>query len=149
MKKITLICVSLCAFMFAKAQNDPDTTKNSLITLNEAVISANKTPETKKTVAQQVQVLNAKEIEDSHSQSTADLLINAGLPVQKSQLGGGSPIIRGFEASRVLLVVDGVRMNNLIYRAGHLQNIVSTDNNSFERVEILYCLLYTSDAADE
>ena len=39
-----------------------------------------------------------------------------------SQQGGISPVLRGFEANRVLLVVDGVRMNNAIYRSGHLQN---------------------------
>ncbi|MBL0098204.1 MAG: TonB-dependent receptor plug domain-containing protein [Bacteroidetes bacterium] len=33
----------------------------------------------------------------------------------------GSPVLRGFEASRILIVVDGVRLNNLIYRSGHLQ----------------------------
>lgn len=44
--------------------------------------------------------------------------------VQKSQMGGGSPVLRGFEANKVLLVVDGVRMNNAIYRNGHLQNAI-------------------------
>jgi hemoglobin/transferrin/lactoferrin receptor protein len=36
-----------------------------------------------------------------------------------------------------LLVIDGVRMNNLIYRAGHLQNAITTDNFSLERIEVL------------
>ena len=133
MKKIMILCVSVFAFFNVQAQdNTPaDTIKNNSIALDEIVISVNREEETKKTVAQQVQVLTAKDIAKSQAQSTADLISNAGIPVQKSQLGGGSPIIRGFEASRVLLVIDGVRMNNLIYRAGHLQNIVTTDNNSF------------------
>ena len=58
--------------------------------------------------------------------------------VQKSQQGGSSPVLRGFEASRILLVVDGVRMNNAIYRSGHLQNIITTDQNSLSRVEVMY-----------
>lgn len=69
--------------------------------------------------------------------------------VQKSQLGGGSPIIRGFEANKVLIVVDGVRMNNAIYRGGHLQNVLSIDNASLERVELLFgpsSSVYGSDA---
>ena len=69
--------------------------------------------------------------------------------VQKSQQGGSSPVIRGFEASRVLLVVDGIRMNNAIYRAGHLQNVITVDQNMLERVEVLYgpaSTLYGSDA---
>ena len=75
---------------------------------------------------------------------------NSGtLAVQKSQQGGGSPIIRGFESSRILLLVDGVRMNNLIYRAGHLQNIVTVDKNMLENVDVLFgpsSTIYGSDA---
>jgi hemoglobin/transferrin/lactoferrin receptor protein len=69
--------------------------------------------------------------------------------VQRSQGGGGSPIIRGFEANKVLLVVDGVRMNNAIYRGGHLQNVITLDPNMLERSEVLFggqSLMYGSDA---
>jgi hemoglobin/transferrin/lactoferrin receptor protein len=81
-------------------------------------------------------------------QSTADVLSNSGsLFVQKSQQGGGSPSIRGFEASRVLLLVDGVRMNNLIFRAGHLQNVITVDESLLDNVGILVLFtLFGSDA---
>ncbi len=60
--------------------------------------------------------------------SSADLLSQSGFVfVQKSQLGGGSPVLRGFEASRVLLLFDGVRLNNAIYRSGHTQYTLSVD----------------------
>ncbi|MEP6794809.1 MAG: TonB-dependent receptor, partial [Saprospiraceae bacterium] len=85
-----------------------------------------------------------------NSQTSADVIQHTGnVLVQKSQLGGGSPIIRGFETNKVLLVVDGVRMNNAIYRGGHLQNIVTLDNAAMDRVEILYgpgSVMYGSDA---
>ena len=58
-------------------------------------------------------------------------------------------MIRGFESSRVLLVMDNVKMNNLIYRAGHLQNIITVDPSILERVEVLYgpsSVSYGSDA---
>jgi len=64
-------------------------------------------------------------------------------------MGGGSPIIRGFEANRILLVVDGVRMNNAIYRSGHLQNAITIDNSIIENTEIVYgsnSVVYGSDA---
>ena len=149
MKKIIILCTSAFIFMNAFAQENNDTTKHKSVTLDEVVISANKIEETKKTVAQQVQVLTAKDIANAQAQSTADLISSAGIQMQKSQLGGGSATLRGFEANRILLVIDGVRMNNLIYRAGHLQDIVKTDNNSLDRVEILFgpsSTVYGSDA---
>ncbi|MEC7658872.1 MAG: TonB-dependent receptor plug domain-containing protein, partial [Bacteroidota bacterium] len=61
-----------------------------------------------------------------------------GIRIQRSQGGGGSPVIRGFEANRILLVVDGVRMNNAIYRSGHLHNAISIDPFSLSRAEVVY-----------
>ena len=98
----------------------------------------------------QVDQISAKEVAFTQSQTSADALSNmADVFVQKSQMGGGSPIIRGFEASRVLLVVDGVRMNNAIYRSGHLQNAISVDASALSQMEVIYgpgSLLYGSDA---
>ena len=53
------------------------------------------------------------------------------------------------EANKVLLVIDGVRMNNAIYRGGHLQNSITLDNNILEQVDIAYgpgSVNYGSDA---
>jgi len=98
----------------------------------------------------QVERITSRDIQLSSSQTSADLLEkNGGLFVQKSQMGGGSPIIRGFEANRVLLVVDGVRMNNAIYRNGHLQNAITIDPAILEQAEVIYgpgSLTYGSDA---
>ena len=70
--------------------------------------------------------------------NTAELLQSSGqIHVQQSQQGGGSPVLRGFEANRVLLVVDGVRMNNAIYRSGHLQNIITIDPNTLEQIQVI------------
>jgi len=66
------------------------------------------------------------EIAFKNSQTAADALSSqGGVFIQKSQMGGGSPVIRGFEANKVLLVMDGVRMNNAIYREGHIQNSIT------------------------
>ena len=66
------------------------------------------------------------------------MLLAPSIRVQKSQGGGGSPVIRGLRQIGVLLVLDGVRMNNGIFRSGHLQNAITVDPNSLERVEIIY-----------
>jgi len=133
---------------YAEKENNKDTITVSY--LEEVVISANKIPEQRRTVSQQIRVLTPVFIRNFNAQTTADLITNSGVvAMQKSQQGGGSPILRGFEASRVLLVIDGVRMNNAIYRAGHLQNIITMDNNVLERAEILFgpsSTVYGSDA---
>ncbi|MFW0739973.1 TonB-dependent receptor plug domain-containing protein [Flavobacterium sp. T12S277] len=88
---------------------------------------------------QAIKHISQKETEFQKSQNTADLLANTGtISVQKSQQGGGSPVLRGFEANKILLLVDGIRMNNLIYRAGHLQNIITVDENSLEQIDVLF-----------
>lgn len=119
-------------------------------TLTEVVVSANKFEEKKKNVNQRIDVITQQTIARSNPQNTGDLLSGTGqVFVQKSQQGGSSPVLRGFEASRVLLVIDGIRMNNAIYRAGHLQNVITVDPNMLERVEVLYgpgSTLYGSDA---
>ena len=88
---------------------------------------------------QQIQTITQKDIEFGNYQTTADALSNSGkLFVQKSQHGAGSPVIRGLESNRILLLVDGVRMNNLIFRGGHLQNVITIDENMLENVDILF-----------
>lgn len=132
------------------AQSDGnDTIKNS-IDLDQVVISVSKTPETMRKVVQEVRVIDQKRIKLLQAQTTADLLqADGGVFIQRSQQGGGSTVLRGFEANRVLLMIDGVRMNNAIYRGGHLQNVLTVDNNTLERVEVLYgpsSTTYGSDA---
>jgi hemoglobin/transferrin/lactoferrin receptor protein len=118
--------------------------------MEEVILYANKFAERKKYIVQKVEVIAAGRIAQMNTPSMAELLQSTGnVFVQKSQMGGGSPVLRGFEASRVLLVVDGIRMNNAIYRAGHLQSAITVDQNMLERVEVLYgpaSTLYGSDA---
>ena len=125
--------------LFVHAQQVEKDTTMEEVSLNETVVAASRGSQARSAVAQQVRVIRRTEIERVNAPSTADLLSNTGqVFVQKSQQGGGSPVIRGFEASRVLLVVDGVRMNNAIYRAGHLQNVITMDNAALDRAEVLF-----------
>lgn len=107
--------------------------------LDVVVISANRFEMENKLQPQRIELVTKQEIQFRNPSTSADLLQQTGhVFVQRSQLGGGSPIIRGFEASRVLLVIDGVRMNNAIYRAGHLQDVITIDPYMLERSEILF-----------
>ena len=153
MKITLLLLVAMIMLRITHAQNKNaptiDTAQNQ-INLEEIVVSSNNFTEKKKNIAQKIDVITANTIALSNAQNIGDLLINTGkVFVQKSQQGGSSPILRGFEASRILLVIDGVRMNNAIYRSGHLQNVITLDQNSLSRVEVMYgpsSTIYGSDA---
>ena len=107
--------------------------------LREIVLSVARASTKKNRLAQQVGIVAKAEIEKQSPENTAVLLRKVpGVRVQQSQGGGGSPVLRGFEANRVLLVVDGVRMNNAIYRSGHLHNALSVDPLSLERAEVVF-----------
>ena len=99
---------------------------------------------------QQIIELDQKKISQLLPSTTADILQKSGeVVIQQSQSGGGSPIVRGFEANRVLLVIDGVRMNNAIFRSGHLQNSISTSPNMLSKLDVIFgpaSVKYGSDA---
>lgn len=122
----------------------------SRLALSEVVVAANRWEQDKSEVAQKIASIQSREIAFQNPQTAADLLTATNqVFVQKSQLGGGSPMIRGFATNRVLIVVDGVRMNNAIFRSGNLQNVISLDAGAVENAEVVFgpgSVIYGSDA---
>ncbi len=118
--------------------------------LKQVVVSASKFKQSKQDVPQTIVSVDANDIAFTNPQTSADLLDRTGnVFIQKSQLGGGSPIIRGFSTNRLLITVDGVRMNNAIFRGGNLQNVISIDPFSIKNTEITLgagSVVYGSDA---
>lgn len=120
------------------------------VSLDEIVISANRREQSKQEVPNKIVSIDANDIAFENPQTAADLLESkGGIFIQKSQMGGGSPMIRGFSANRLLLVVDGIRMNNAIYRNGNLHNVISLDPSSIKHTEVIFgpsSVMYGSDA---
>ena len=120
------------------------------IRLNEIIISATKWEENIEEIPNRIEKINSKTIAFANPQTSADLLKNtSGVYIQKSQMGGGSPMIRGFAANSILLMFDGIRMNNSIYRSGNLQNIITVDPFLLEDSEVIFgpgSIVYGSDA---
>lgn len=118
--------------------------------LNQVIISATKFEQSKRDIPQRIVSLSAKDILQANPQTSADALALSGnIFVQKSQLGGGSPIIRGFSTNRLLIAVDGVRMNNAIFRGGNVQNVISIDPFTINNTEVTLgagSVVYGSDA---
>jgi hemoglobin/transferrin/lactoferrin receptor protein len=120
------------------------------LTLDYAVISATRWSQSVQRTPTKVATLSQEAVTLQNPQTAADLLSASGeVFVQKSQQGGGSPMIRGFSTNRLLISVDGVRMNTAIFRSGNLQNVISLDPFATERTEVLFgpgSILYGSDA---
>ncbi len=137
-------------FSEIKKMNFRITLTETALDLNEIVISASSWEQNKNEVSNRIKIISKKTIANANFQTSADLLKASGeVFIQKSQLGGGSPMIRGYAANRILLIVDGVRMNNAIFRSGNLQNVISIDANSIESSEIILgsgTVIYGSDA---
>jgi hemoglobin/transferrin/lactoferrin receptor protein len=99
-----------------------------IFAFEEFVVSANRWEQNRNEIPNKISIVTRQETQLQNPQTTADLLgISDEIFIQKSQLGGGSPMIRGFATNRILIVVDGVRMNNAIYREGNIQNVISLD----------------------
>ena len=97
-----------------------------------------------------VTLITAKEIRERNYRSVPEALMeSAGVWVQNTNYGGGSPIIRGMIGNQILILVDGIRLNNGIYRLGPNQYLNTIDINQVDRIEVVRgagSVLYGSDA---
>lgn len=122
----------------------------SVISIDNVVVSATRWNQTSDNIPSRIKSISAKEISLQNPQTAADLLGCSGeVFIQKSQQGGGSPMIRGFATNRLLYVVDGVRMNTAIFRSGNIQNVISIDPFATENTEVFFgpgSVIYGSDA---
>jgi hemoglobin/transferrin/lactoferrin receptor protein len=124
--------------------------ESSNLTLDEVVISATRWKQVSGNVPSKIISISANEVSLMNPQTAADLLgISGKVFIQKSQQGGGSPMIRGFATNRLVYSVDGVRMNTAIFRGGNIQNVINLDPFAVENTEVLFgsgSVIYGSDA---
>jgi len=118
--------------------------------LDEVILSVAKFGQSKRDIPQQIVSITSEDVLFTNPQTAADLLKSSGqVYIQKSQLGGGSPNIRGFSTNRLLITVDGVRFNTAIFRSGNVQNVISIDPFAIEHTEVILgpgSVVYGSDA---
>lgn len=150
MKKTFSLILSLFFFntILSASEFEIDTLKN--FRLDDVVISATRWQQSSGNIASKIIQINPSTVALHNPQTTADLLTLSGkVYMQKSQQGGGSPMIRGFATNRLLYIVDGIRMNTAIFRAGNIQNVISIDPFSIDKTEVLFgpnSVIYGSDA---
>jgi hemoglobin/transferrin/lactoferrin receptor protein len=122
----------------------------SELTLHRAMVSATRWNQSRQQIPNKISQITQEEQYFLNPQTAADLLkISGDVFIQKSQQGGGSPMIRGFSTNRLLYAVDGVRMNTAIFRSGNLHNVISLDPFAIQQTEVFFgpgSIIYGSDA---
>ena len=149
--KTKCLTVALILFVLALrsyAQSENDTLRG--YSLGEFVISASRWCQQKEVQPVRITSISFEESNRYNPQTAADMLgLTGEVFIQKSQYGGGSPMIRGFATNRLLYSFDGVRMNTAIFRSGNLQNVISLDPFAISSTEVLFgpgSVSYGSDA---
>jgi hemoglobin/transferrin/lactoferrin receptor protein len=117
---------------------------------DEVVVTASRLPESGFDLPYAVETVPEQRLRERRYRTTPEALRDVpGVMVQKTTHGHGSPYIRGFTSFRNLFLVDGIRLNNSVFRPGPNQYWNTVDPLAVQRYEIVKgpgSVLYGSDA---
>ena len=109
----------------------------AVVSLKEVVITSQRNPLDQALIPYAINFLNRKDLDDFSPRTTPEALVNMnGVFVQKTNHGGGSPFIRGLTGNQTLLLLDGIRLNNSIYRYGPNQYLNTIDAFTVDKIEV-------------
>jgi len=113
------------------------TLNSDTILIKEVVVTTQRVPLNEQLIPYSISLLDKKEMDHFTKRSTPEMLMNTdGVFVQKTNHGGGSPFIRGLTGNQTLLLFDGIRLNNSIYRYGPNQYLNTVDVFTIDRMEV-------------
>jgi hemoglobin/transferrin/lactoferrin receptor protein len=108
------------------------------LTPQRLVYSVNRIAEPAFETARAVQVITAEDARRRGARTLPEALMEeAGIFVQQTNYGGGSPIIRGMIGKQVLILLDGIKVNTATYRFGPLQYLSTIDLATVDRIEVV------------
>ncbi len=104
----------------------------------DLVYSVNRTPELVADTARAVTIITIDDVWRKNSRTLPEVLMEeAGVFVQQTNYGSGAPIIRGLMGKEILILIDGIRVNNALYRTGPIQYLATIDLAMVERIEVV------------
>src|SRR3972149_3567297 len=121
------------------------------IVLDEIIVTATRSEQDIFKVPYSADIVTSKDIQERQLSRTLPESLKEipGVMVQKTSFGQGSPYIRGFTGYDTLLLIDGIRLNNSVFRSGPNQYANTIDPLTIERMEVVKgpsSVLYGSDA---
>jgi len=122
-----------------------------MVELEEIVVTATRIPTPAMEVPALTYVVGMRDVQQLEQYRTLPQVLGEvpGVMVQKTSYGQGSPFVRGYTGFRNVLLVDGIRLNNSVFREGPNQYWNTVDVYSFNRLEVVKgpsSVLYGSDA---
>ncbi len=134
----------------AQAPPDPADPDSTAFRLDPLVVTATRLATTTDELAVSVNLVGRAELREQPNRLLLDALVaEPGVLVQQTTAGQGAAFVRALTGSHVLLMVDGVRLNNGTFRQGPSQYLSSVDPEIMERMEVVRgasSTLYGSDA---
>ncbi len=138
----------------ASAQTGRDTIRaDSAATpylLEPVIVTATRSGQTANALAVATNLVGRESVRERPARLLTDLLAaEPGILVQQTTAGQGAPLIRALTGSQILLMIDGVRLNNGTFRQGPSQYLSTVDPETVERIEVVRgasSTLYGSDA---
>jgi outer membrane cobalamin receptor len=133
MNQIKFLFILFLATFTVQAQNSLSDT----LLIEEVVVTTQRVPLNEQLIPYSISLLDKKEMDHFTKRTTPEMLMNSdGVFVQKTNHGGGSPFIRGLTGNQTLLLLDGIRLNNSIYRYGPNQYLNTVDVFTIDRMEV-------------
>lgn len=106
--------------------------------LDEVQVTATRRQQSTFDVPAATTVADAQHIRAAAAQTAMDLLHGqAGTFVQQTTPGQAIVIVRGLKGSEVLHLVDGLRLNNAIFRNSPNQYMALVDGQALDRIEVV------------
>lgn len=150
---VSFLLVSVLIFssvVLAEETPKVDSTKAPVYLLKETVVTANRYEQDAFKLPQSVSIISREEIEKENPQIVADLLrVLPGVEVNDAGPFRTRPVIRGLYGSRVLILVDGERLNDTRESTFSGAQLSLVDISQVERIEVIHgpgSILYGSDA---
>ncbi|MFT5287314.1 MAG: hemoglobin/transferrin/lactoferrin receptor protein [Planctomycetota bacterium] len=126
------------------------TNENGALNLGETIVTATITPHSELETPASIEVIDSKTLQQRSYRTLPQALRDIpGVMVQETSHGQGSPYIRGFTGFRNLLLIDGIRLNNSVFRDGPNQYWNTVDPLTLDRLDVVKgpsSVLYGSDA---
>ena len=135
-KTCLLLGLALCISRNAYSQDS--LTYSDTIRLEDVVVVGQRAETSILDRPEAISVLNSRQLESLSPMNMPEAMsAMPGVFMQQTNHGGGSPFVRGLTGYHTLILVDGIRLNNAIFRSGPNQYLNTVDPLMISQIEVL------------